>query len=118
MNEEPLLINPVITNPADDLEIDRIGVLHKKTARGETTIAVFGLNLRQSLVDERRRTYESVKDKLKLLIVACAMQNDVAPYFSEIEKYKNGSRPYSIAGRKALIDFKVENQNLINFLNH
>ena len=75
--------------------------------RGKTCIDVFGLNDRPSLIEERKRTYRRVNDELNLLWIALKMKStEIQERIVRIEEYKNGERPYSIAGRKAINDEK------------
>lgn len=108
--EEPLLINPVFEDPEEHLKINNLGFLSpkNKSERGEVCISVFGLNDRPSLLDERKRTYKQVVDELNLLWIAFKMKSpEIQERIDRIEEYKNGSRPYSIAGRKAINDEKA-----------
>jgi hypothetical protein len=117
VHESPYLINPVTENPEDHLEIDSLGVIHAKDDRGEKCKEIFGLNLRQSLIDERKRTYQSVKNELRLQIIEYVFNTNDHSHVDEIQLYKDGKRPYSLAGRKAISDFANENQHIINFIN-
>jgi len=115
--EDPLIINPVSEDPDDHLEVDNLGLLSHKTVKGETTINIFGLNLRQSLVEERKRAYNSIKDKSKLLLIALTMEADPTEYIDEIENVKKGKLPYSMAGRKAWKDFLTKNPRIVQLFN-
>jgi hypothetical protein len=117
INEDPLIINPTIENPDDHLEIDSLGLLSHKTPKGETTINIFGLNLRQTLVEERKRAYKSIKDKARLLLIALTMEADPTEYIIEIENAKEGSLPYSMAGRRAWNDFLTKNPRIVQLFN-
>lgn len=117
VNEEPLIINPVTDEPDNHLEIDELGILHSKDNKGQKTIDIFGLNLRESLVDERKRTYATTKNLIQLLIIGLAMDNNVQDQKNELDAYKKGERSYSIAGRKALTDYKENHQELRQLLN-
>jgi hypothetical protein len=117
MQEDPLIINPINDDPENHLEIDNLGLLNHKTAKGEMTIKTLGLNLRQGLVEERKRTYDAVKNSARLFLIALAMRADGSQHFDEMQKHKNGMRPYAIAGRKALKDFKNESKDIVDFLN-
>jgi hypothetical protein len=108
IDEEPLLIHPIDEDPENHLEVDNIGVLHSKDDRGEKCIEIFGLNLREALVNERKNIYDDVKDKAKLLIIARANGAPTERYENEILAYKAGVKPYSIAGRKAIMDISNE----------
>ena len=107
VHEEPLLINPLTEEPDGHLEIDSIGILHAKDERGQKCIDLFGLNLREALVNERKNTYEDIKDKMMLLIIARMNGGQTQKYENEITAYRIGSKPYSVSGRKAIEDFSA-----------
>lgn len=117
-NEElPLLINPIDENPEDHLEIDNLGIIHAKNDRGEKCIEIFGLNLRMSLIQERKYVYDNVKNKCQLLIIGSIMNSPQNQQnIEEINLYKRGVRPYSLSGRKAILDFKSEIHHLDDLL--
>lgn len=109
VNELPYLINPVIEDPEEHLEIDSLGIMHAKSERGKKCIEIFGLNLRQSLVEERIRTYKEVKDKILLYFLAIGMKSpEVKERFDLLEAHRNGKKPHTIAARQALNDFNKE----------
>lgn len=66
-SEKPLLIHPGSGDEKDDpdahLSMDtETGLMKAKTDRGGTCIEVFGLNLREGLVSDRRRSSREVKE--------------------------------------------------------
>lgn len=116
LNEEPLLINPIIDNPSEHLEIDSLCLIHKanNSIKGQTTIDVFGLNDRPSLVNERKETYKQVRNEVKLAYISIMMKSpDSQLHLDRIRDYKQGKRPYSLAARKAIEDEKADIQNQI-----
>ena len=116
-NEEPLLINPVIEDPEQYLEIDRLGFLHPKNSieRGQTCIMVFGLNDRPSLVDERKRVYEKIRNYFKLAKISFQMnsEEEIQKQIDKIDEHRFGKRPHTIAARKAILDAK-DREKLLN----
>lgn len=67
--EQPLLINPLVDDPAEHLGVDQLGVMfaNNDSPRGKTCIEIFGLNLRD-LPAERLRVYDDTKTFFKNLI--------------------------------------------------
>jgi hypothetical protein len=101
--EEPLLINPLIQDPSNHLGIDDTGVFIPLTAEGEETIKALGLNTREALVDERKRAYESVGDRLLSLIAALLEKSDKADGKRlELSAIRSGERAYSAAAFAAI----------------
>jgi hypothetical protein len=101
--EEPLLINPVMDDPSKHLEIDDTGVFVPLTLEGEETIKVFGLNTREALVDERKRAYEAIGEKLLSLVSAMVERSaKVNSKSQELKAIKSGKRAYSAASFAAI----------------
>jgi 5-methylcytosine-specific restriction endonuclease McrA len=105
--ESPLLIHPLLDDPARHLILDpQTGILGYKTDEGEMTIRVFGLNLR-GLPEERQRAY--------LEVMACyttltqlgrhyrkgfpQIDNDIDQALERLGKYARGEAAYAWAGR-------------------
>jgi len=108
VHEEALLINPVTENPKDHLDIDETGILSAKTDEGQTCIDVFGLNARPGIVDERKRTFKDVKDKIKMLVICLndGKLKEVASRTQELLAIRNGKQPYSAAAHVAIGDME------------
>lgn len=106
IDEDSLLINPVDVDPADHLLIDRTGIMSAKdgSKKGDACLKVFGLNEREALVKARREAYSRAEDALLRWINALYEGNDAVAQekYIEIEEWRNGSAPYSAAGRTAL----------------
>lgn len=76
--EEPLLLNPCVDTPQDHLVFDWNGKVTSDTIRGQTTIAVLGLN-RSRLVAERARAARDARLKLGLIVpLLSAQKSDIA----------------------------------------
>jgi len=105
LHEDPLLINPVLEDPDLHLEVNDLGILFQKSEKGRISIEVFGLNHRQGLIDERKTTYSTVTNLLNLLLIYRADKVLFDRHFAEVNKHKSGKLPYSIAARKAILDF-------------
>ncbi len=67
--EQPLLLDPTSDRPEDHLVFDMNGTVYSDTERGNTTIAVLGLN-RQSLVSARREKINEFETLLAANLVA------------------------------------------------
>jgi 5-methylcytosine-specific restriction endonuclease McrA len=109
-NEHPLLIHPVLQEPADHLILDpTTGVMASKTPEGEMAIRVFGLNLR-GLPDERRRAYDEVVACYTTLAVYGRryrkgyplIDQDIDRALERLGSYARGEAAYSWAGRLAI----------------
>lgn len=109
--EEPLLINPLLENPKNHIEIDKLGILHPKnnSIKGKMCIEVFGLNVRLELVELRKNTYDNIINKLNMLIIDFNTTK-----LSELNENKKGKSPYTIAVRKAIKDFKEEKHKILD----
>lgn len=102
--EEPLLINPVEEDPSDHLEIDETGVMIAKTDRGQACINIFGLNVREALVNARRECIWNTNNALALASMAATNSDEeqLSTFISSFERIKTGAAVYSAAGRFAL----------------
>lgn len=105
LNENPLLIHPVFEDPSSHLEMDALGILHEVngSVKGSTTIAFFGLNVRQSLVDERKRVYDTMRDKMKLIFINDSI-DPTDKGLAEILSIIDGKEEFTIAAKKAIAD--------------
>jgi hypothetical protein len=106
--ERPLLIHPVFDNPEDHLEMDELGIFIPKNGseRGKTCIDIFKLNER-GLPDERKKIYNTVREKMGLLcfrIVPGGDSEGAKKILNDIENHKNGIEEFTIAARKAIKD--------------
>jgi hypothetical protein len=109
IQEQPLLINPASGYQEDDpyqhLRIDlETGLLIPLTERGAMCIEVFGLNLRQNLVDARREACllaEAFIEKLKPSNSRSQKDNAIA----EIQKILQGKKPYSSVQIKVISEY-------------
>lgn len=101
-SEKPLLINPTCEDPAAHLSVDLATGLMKHTSpRGRMCIRIFGLNLRDQLVHERKKAIDEVKAKLETILHnpdEAAKQQ--AAY--ELKKISDGKYAYAAAGRAML----------------
>lgn len=99
--ERPLLLDPCFDDPAKHLIYRETGLLDPLSERGEVTIEVLGLNLREDLVEGRRKAWEEVSNAISFVL------QDDGPYFEEVEPtqtlYRTLSidRPYQFARRSA-----------------
>jgi hypothetical protein len=93
--EKPLLINPASGDPLDDPELHfRVdterGLIAGSTPRGKACEEIFGLNHRDTLVEERRKAIDQVRYRLIRMRFgdprATALLRDIA----------TGKRPYTL----------------------
>jgi hypothetical protein len=101
--ERPLLINPTAKGRKIEkhLTINEKGIAEHWTPEGKACCEVFGLNLRQALIQERMEAYQRGYDVVLNYLVALGNDNDkgATAYRKIIEEYEAGIRPYSAAGR-------------------
>jgi uncharacterized protein (TIGR02646 family) len=107
--EKPLLINPTSSLPEDHpskhLAINPDGYLRELTERGKMCIQIFGLNLRDQLVAQRKRAYrEALLLKAQLNSTSEEEQQEA---IQEIIAIKKGKKSYSIAQTEAVEALKV-----------
>ncbi len=101
-NEKPLLINPVTEDPKEHLEFDvKTGFMKPLTSRGEMCIDIFGLNLRDRLVDDRKRAVDEVKATL-VEIIHNPLSPDKNEALRKLIEVKEGKSLFSKAGLAAL----------------
>ena len=114
IKEKPLLIHPVFDNPEDHLEINDLGIFSSKnnSIRGKMCIKIFGLNVR-GLPDMRKKTYTNVKMKMdclfQLLSPDRAKNETIKNLINEIREIRNGVEEFTVAARKAIVDYKKDN---------
>ena len=113
--EHPVLINPVMDDPAVHMEIDSgTGVMIAKTDRGETCIDIFGLNIREDLLAERLDYIETTRLLIKLLLVQIKSREPhekeeaMRELTKRVERIKSGASPHSAGCRIVLQEFRNE----------
>jgi len=107
-SEEPLLINPVWTDPSAHIIIDETGVLTHKDDVGDMCIEIFGLN-EKGLPEARKKIYETVKKKYRLFALAILMKGpEQTSLKSELIEIEEGFEEHTVAARKAIEDAKAE----------
>lgn len=103
VQEEPLLIHPGLQDPEHHLSVDETGIFAAKTLEGETCIEIFGLNMREGLVDYRKAAYTETKNKIMILVAALLLNSpEKETYLTEFKDIKAGKRPYSAPARAAI----------------
>ncbi len=117
VNENPELINPMLEDPKNHIFMDTLGVIHglPDSSKANTTITLFGLNIRETLVNGRKKEYENIRRKVKALLVL----DDANVIKSELDDLKliaQGNERFTIATRKAIADVLSSNQLISNLL--
>jgi 5-methylcytosine-specific restriction endonuclease McrA len=114
--EKPLLINPTSDLPEDcpskHLAITPDGYLQGLTDRGKMCIQIFGLNLRDHLVEGRHRAYIQALFLKGQLHSESKEDRQIA--INKITAIKHGKKSYSIAqveAVKALKELYLQNKN-------
>ncbi len=103
--ESPLLIHPGSGDPRDDprshLSIDtETGLIQGETDRGRMCIEIFGLNLREPLVLDRRR---SAREVLVLFSEFLHRRESRDEIVKELASIQAGERPFTLA-QMAVLD--------------
>jgi hypothetical protein len=97
------LIHPVLQDPEQHLSVDDTGIFAAKTPEGKICIDIFGLNVREALVECRRAAYRETKDKVIALLSALHYNApEVGSRLSELLDIKSGKKPYSAPARVAI----------------
>jgi hypothetical protein len=103
--EEPLLINPVEEDPSGHLTVNiENGFMNPKSERGAMCIEIFGLNIRDQLVDDRKKVISHVQYKLLKYLQSTNMA-EKAEAMGELIGLYNGACAYTAAARSALKNF-------------
>jgi hypothetical protein len=100
--EKPLLINPLSDQGADDprhhLIVDtKTGLMAHRTARGQACLDVLGLNLRDQLVEDRRRACREAEFLWARLFSDRHDPAASAEILKEIAAIRRGEKPFSMA---------------------
>lgn len=102
-DEHPLLINPTSDDPMDDpelhLSIDKLGIISPLTERGEICIEVFGLNIREQLIDGRRQVYQNTAQLALQIVIGNEPCDELK---SNLKEKMEGKKAYSLASRAAI----------------
>ncbi len=106
VNEVTLLINPVAEDPDMFLYIDDLGKIYEKndSEKGKVTIEVFGLNNRESLLNARKKEYNSVRLKMRFFLAMEDNDPKKTEQSVELKDIKKGEEAYTMAARKAIAD--------------
>lgn len=90
--EQPLLLHPLEDDPSLHLMVNTsTGLLAHNTVRGETCIQVFGLNLRDQLVEDRKR---ACREALWLLN---ELKQGSGEALDELKSIRAGQKSFSLA---------------------
>ena len=91
-------------DPAAHLEVDDTGVMIAKTDRGQKCIDIFGLNIREAVLEERKKSIENTKNALALALIGVVQDNQeqVHKFIERVKRIKSGAAGNSAACRIAL----------------
>lgn len=107
--EDPLIIHPMMEDPEDHLEVitesedeDLIGTIISKNGspKGTMTISIFGLNLRDQLLERRRGKVMEIKALLAKIINGNDQQRTSAK--KKLVEMKKGKGEYALVVRATL----------------
>lgn len=104
--EKPLLINPVTEDPAPHLTVDvDTGIMVSQGERGQACIAVFGLNVRDRLPEERLKTMNEVRGLLVKHIYGDGAQQR-QEFLAKLARIKEGREGnHTLAARSFLASY-------------
>lgn len=101
-SEKPLLINPTQEDPKTHLGVDPdTAMMNELTPRGKMCIRIFGLNLRDRLVEDRMKAINEVKARFDIIL----HNPDLAAKqraMDELREIREGRRAYAAASRAIL----------------
>ena len=103
LNERPLLINPLIDEPDGHLSIDETGIITEQSERGEVSIRMLGLNIRQSLITDRAKTIEDTVNSLHRYVALLSVEQteSTAKLQALAQETLSGAPPFALAHRFA-----------------
>jgi hypothetical protein len=99
--EKPLLLHPLVDEPAEHLEFDENGIVGGKTSRGRTTVEMLGLN-EDDLVDARRDAFENAYRTAFAYLLAKLHGAAAVKERKAYEKYRKGTAPYMAMAKIAI----------------
>ncbi len=107
--EEPLLINPTVDDPAEHFSCDNTGVLILLTEKAKVTDKILALNDR-SLAEQRQNVYQANTAKAMIAIINIVQGGNYQNEISELKKSYSGSTAFTIAARAAIneVDIRVD----------
>lgn len=107
--EQPLLINPLVEDPAEHIDVTPEGVLFavSGSSRGQACIELLGLNDRD-LPDDRGRAYDEAYRLYKDLILARLerVPDKVRKLEAQVREIERGACTHAISRRLAIRDAK------------
>jgi hypothetical protein len=115
VNEVEELINPMFEDPENHITIDKLGFLHALpgSKKGQTCITFFGLNTREPLVNGRKKEYDNIINKLRL-IYTISDPRQLSKEIDEISSVAKGKDEYTIAARRAISDITTKVDDIQN----
>jgi hypothetical protein len=106
VSEIPAFLNPVFDDPEEHFVFDeKTGLLGCKTPQAEICEKWLFLN-REGLVEMRFDTYRNVLGRTTTAFTAALSRaaDELQTALAYLAAYRNGEKPYALAGRKALND--------------
>lgn len=118
VNEEPLLIHPVLEDPAKYLRMDSTGVFYAvdgEHGHGQACIDTFGLNFK-GLADKRATVYKSTIDlmvSLTTLTLTAPNSEEARAKRERLERIEAGYEEFTAAARLAIQDARKRLEPLL-----
>lgn len=102
-NEKPHLINPLLEDPSDHLRYNSSnGMIGPISERGDMCIKIFALNIRDQLLEERKKT----GSEAKALLVELLYNPNEESASRKIDEIISGKASYSFAGICVLKEYR------------
>jgi uncharacterized protein (TIGR02646 family) len=103
--ELPLLINPLFEDPEEHLGVQlKTGLMVWNSRRGEKSVEIFGLNLRENLVEGRLGAIDRIDSLFKRYTTYVRDEDDdqIRRVICEILKFAWGQKEFSLAAKSYL----------------
>jgi len=103
--ESPMLINPTDSDPNVHFEFLSNGTIKPKTPEGEVTLSVFGLNLREDLLEARAHAFDDAEANFDRYIDSVKSRNSTREKQSaqRINQMLEGKEAYSVMQKLAIL---------------
>lgn len=102
LNEKPILINPTSEDPSAHLVVDeKTGIMLYKTDRGKMCVKIFGLNIRDFLIEDRLKAIAEVTTTLDK-ILHNPDEGERLKALQKLKKIKEGKFAFSAAAHAFL----------------
>lgn len=99
--EEPFLIDPCFDRPEEHLSFQSDGLCRPLTPRGQATVDILGLNIREALVVERRAAWVNATEMSRMLMLEISSGGPADRTIARMQVKIDGSEAYTAVYRVA-----------------